>query len=206
MRIINIKEALNDLQTLALQQRNKYKYKNSSKVAVNSWSDLVGGSLRRCTPWHDAGLRRGLVAGYRWRWPFHRSAPEAAEGDQMRHQIIVGIVPFLGRRLVTTWIWLWCGHLPILWAAATQAGGCTRLWESSERWRRTWGLWPWPEGTDGQHDEHFNKAALWQQSVCLLTLPHLWDVGPEASSQPLKFQYAANASERRWTWLLSWQR
>lgn len=45
-------------------------------------TDPAGGSLRRCTPWRDAGPRLGPAAGYRWLWPFHRWAPEAAEGEQ----------------------------------------------------------------------------------------------------------------------------
>lgn len=79
-----------------------------------------------------------------------------------------------------------CGrHLPILWEAATRAVCCTCLWKSSRRWRRTWDLWLWPEGTDRQ-----NLVTAWgasQQGSSLaeqhtlqeyvsMTLPRLGDM------------------------------
>lgn len=41
-------------------------------------TDLAGESLRRYTPRRVAVLRQDPAAGYRWLWPFHRSAPKAA--------------------------------------------------------------------------------------------------------------------------------
>lgn len=41
-------------------------------------TDLAGESPRRYTPRRGAELHRDPAAGYRWLWPFHRSAPEAA--------------------------------------------------------------------------------------------------------------------------------
>lgn len=41
-------------------------------------TDLAGESPRQHTPRRGARLRQDPAAGYRWLWPFHRSAPEAA--------------------------------------------------------------------------------------------------------------------------------
>lgn len=41
-------------------------------------TDLAGESPRRYTPRRGAELHQDPAAGYRWLWPFHRSAPEAA--------------------------------------------------------------------------------------------------------------------------------
>lgn len=63
-------------------------------------TDRAGESLRRCTPWRDAGPHLGPAAGYRWQWPFHKWAPEAAEGGQGEDTHSMTLV--LGHRLYCT--------------------------------------------------------------------------------------------------------
>lgn len=49
-------------------------------------TDLAGESPRRYIPRHGARLHRDPAAGYRWLWPFHRSAPEATASVQLIHK------------------------------------------------------------------------------------------------------------------------
>lgn len=124
-------------------------------------TDLAGGSPRRCTPRRGARLHQAPAAGCRWRWPFHRSAPEAAAFIKLIH------IQTTNHSLKKTTLLASLSsqrHSPIPWQAATPAVCCTCLWKSSWRWCTTWDPWLWPEETDafsqGSHEEHLSKTVV----------------------------------------------